>query len=113
MSAASHLQEARQQVGEVLQQSRVALVGQDEGRRGASRQRANLKDHFKLTLRRIIQDRISLRSPSGREGAHLWVGLVLHALDQHALDDLHVVLLLVAKDPREVPDKRGHTAVNP
>ena len=36
-------------------------------------------------------------------GTHLWVLLVLHALHQHALDHLHVMLLLVAKDPREVP----------
>lgn len=42
----------------------------------------------------------------------LWVGLVLHTLDQHALDDLHVVLLLVAKDTREVPAAQARVRVN-
>lgn len=43
---------------------------------------------------------------------HLWVGLVLHALDQHALDDFHVVLLLVAEDSRKVP-AGARVRVNP
>lgn len=35
--------------------------------------------------------------------AYLWICLVLHALNQHALDNFHVMLLLVPKDSWEVP----------
>lgn len=35
--------------------------------------------------------------------SYLWVCLVLHALNKHALDNLHIMLLLVAKDSWEVP----------
>lgn len=34
---------------------------------------------------------------------YLWVCLVLHALNKHAFDNLHIVLLLVAEDSWEVP----------
>lgn len=42
-------------------------------------------------------------------GTHLRVLLVLHTLDQHPLDHLHVVLLLVAKDTWEVPTEKDHS----
>lgn len=42
---------------------------------------------------------------AARLGSYLGVGLVLHALNQHALDHLQVVLLLVAEDSREVPER--------
>lgn len=41
---ASHLQDSWQQVGKVLQQSCVALVGQDERRRSPSSQGLDLED---------------------------------------------------------------------
>jgi len=44
------------------------------------------------------------------EGSYLWVLLVLHALHQHALDHLHVMLLLVAEDPGEVPGHVGESS---
>lgn len=43
--------------------------------------------------------------------SYLWVSLVLHALNKHTLDDLHIVLLLVAKDSWEVP-KEEETSVS-
>lgn len=40
----------------------------------------------------------------------MWVILVLHALNKHSLDDLHIMLLLVAEDSWEVPkDDNKHT----
>lgn len=44
-------------------------------------------------------------------GTHLWVLLVLHTLEQHPLDHLHVVLLLVAKDTWEVPTEENQSIV--
>lgn len=38
----------------------------------------------------------------------LWVFLILHTLNQHALDHFHVMLLLIAKDTWEVPVRGGN-----
>lgn len=45
-------------------------------------------------------------------GSYLWVCLVLHALDEHALDNLHIMLLLVAEDSWEVPKEAKYTQLS-
>lgn len=37
---------------------------------------------------------------------YLWVCLVLHALNKHAFNNFHIMLLLVAEDSWEVPRTR-------
>lgn len=59
---------------------------------------SNVKEMHKICLASTIKGNIQ---------TYMWVGLVLHALNQHPFDDFHVVLLLVAKDSWEVPRKKG------
>lgn len=64
---------------------------------------SNVKEMYKICLASTIKGNIQ---------TYMWVGLVLHALNQHPFDDFHVVLLLVAKDSWEVPRKKGRQKVS-
>lgn len=50
----------------------------------------NIKSRKQINLNQLLR-------------SYLWVGLVLHALNQHTLDNLHIMLLLVSKDSWEIP----------
>lgn len=60
----------------------------------------------KSNVKENVQDLSSINQ-KGNIQTYMWVGLVLHALNQHTFDDFHIVLLLVAKDSWEVPRKKG------
>lgn len=93
----------------MLQQRCIAFVGQNKWWCSSGRQGADLKDHFQKIKCAVINKDI-IKCPTFLK-SYLWVCLVLHALNKHALDNLHIMLLLVAKDSREVPKTRyRHTS---
>lgn len=100
-----YLQDSWKQVSKVLQQCRVAFIWQNKGRCSPGRQGTNLPDIWKKIKYDLmgLSNREMTHQKSTLVRSYLWVCLVLHALDKHALDNLHIMLLLVAEDSWEVP----------
>lgn len=111
-----YLQDAWKQVSKVLQQGCVAFICQNKGRCSSSRQGTDLRDHFKkikYEWNKLSWSQDMNCPKSTLIGPYLWVSLVLHALNKHTLDNLHIVLLLVPEDSWEVPKEvKTHTSVS-